>query len=241
MSDIHKGSEQGGFASDTGHEPGNLDVLQGEGFDPDAPALDVPVTGGPPKKRKGAIVLIVVIGLAIGSLFSMHTLTKVSASSGKSTDIQKIVDEYLNRLSPDLENPETASSLIEDHSEVVKVLTDDFRKHQVGELSRNPFKVFEPGVPMTQDSSEYSKAALQDRFETAADEMRLKSVIGGSRPLANLNGRIVRLNQTIPVELGKSGPPVVFTVIDISRDSVTVVAEEPKLGLRVERVIKLKP
>ncbi len=244
MSDIdYKGSQQSGFGSEGGHEPGSLDALQDEGYNPESetPALGgIPVDGATHvRKKKGAIVLIVVIGLAMGSLFSMHTLTKVSASSGKSTDIQKVVDEYLNRLSPSPDNPETASSLIQDHTEVVAVLTDDFRKHQVGQLERNPFKTFDRGVASPQDNSDYSKAQVQERFESAASEIVLKSVMGGSRPIAIINGQIVNLNKTFKVE-GSFGPAVNFTVVEITRDTVKVVAEEPSLGVRVERVVKIK-
>lgn len=244
MSDIeHQGLEQAGFTSETpGGQSEGLDVLQSEEFSAESPLIDgLSAEGGPPKKKTGALILIVVIGLAIGSLFSMHTLTKVTASSGPKSDIHVIVDEYLSRLSSDgSENPETAAKLVEDHNAVVAVLTDDFSGYRVDELSRNPFKVFEGGPAVVDASDDYSKAQLLDQYEQAAEKMRLKSVIGGSRPLANINGRIVRLNQMIPVQVSKTGPTVNFKIVKITRDSVTVVAEEPKLELRIEKVITLK-
>ena len=54
--------------------------------------------------------------------------------------------------------------------------------------------------------------------------MSLKSVMGGSRPLANLNGRIVRVNQVISVPLSKHEGDVKFRVTKITRESITVEA-----------------
>jgi hypothetical protein len=55
-----------------------------------------------------------------------------------------------------------------------------------------------------------------------------------------MNGRIVRLNQVIPVDGGRSVGILKFRVVSISPESVTVVAEDPQLDLRVEKVIHLK-
>ncbi|MHC4129444.1 MAG: hypothetical protein ACYSUA_15005, partial [Planctomycetota bacterium] len=65
--------EQTQFSPDAGGEPGALGDLGQDGYG-DAPPVD-PLMGqdAPKKKHTGVVVLIVVVGLAIGSLFSMHT------------------------------------------------------------------------------------------------------------------------------------------------------------------------
>lgn len=231
-------SEHSEFTGQTGMASDGMDpLLEGEGV---ADELDPILTdGAPPKKRTGAVVLVVVVGLAVGSLFSMHTLTKVTAAAGKSTDIEKTIDIFLNRVGggDGTDGGETGGELVDEHQEVVAALQDDYTDHQVKDLERNPFEVVEGGGGGP--AIEVGEAQRRDQFEAAAEQLRLKSVIGGSRPLANINGRIVRLNQTIPVEASRISGTVNFKVIEITRDSVTVVAEDPGLKLRVEKVIKL--
>jgi hypothetical protein len=201
----------------------------------------------PKKKHTGVVVLIVVVGLAIGSLFSMHTLTKVTAASGRNSETEQTIEKFLKGMSGGgpAANPGDSGSddLVQGHQEVVDVLKDDYTRHQVKELARNPFDLMSSG-PVTGDLSgadgDYARAKRRDDIEKAAEKFQLKSVIMGSRPLANINGRIVRLNQVIPVEGSRSVGTIKFRVASISPDSVTVVAEDPQLELRVEKVLQLK-
>jgi hypothetical protein len=191
-------------------------------------------------------VLIVVVGLAIGSLFSMHTLTKVTASQGRNAETERTIDSFLSSLSGTArpnDGDESSTELVEGHREVVGALSNDYTKHQVSQLARNPFEVTSRPVTVPDgpvDDSEYAKAVRRDAMERAAEEFELKSIIMGSRPLANLNGRIVRVNQVVPVE-GSNGAGVIkFRVASIRPEAVTMVAEDPVLEIRVERVLELK-
>ncbi|MHC4208981.1 MAG: hypothetical protein ACYTE6_07655 [Planctomycetota bacterium] len=239
--------EQTQFSPDAGGEPGALGDLGQDGYG-DAPPVD-PLMGqdAPKKKHTGVVVLIVVVGLAIGSLFSMHTLTKVTAASGRNSETEQTIEKFLKGMSGGgpAANPGDSGSddLVQGHQEVVDVLKDDYTRHQVKELARNPFDLMSSG-PVTGDLSgadgDYARAKRRDDIEKAAEKFQLKSVIMGSRPLANINGRIVRLNQVIPVEGSRSVGTIKFRVASISPDSVTVVAEDPQLELRVEKVLQLK-
>jgi hypothetical protein len=239
--------EQSGFPSETGHEPGALEGLGQEGYMPEAEPD--PLAGGPGQKKKhtGVVVLIVVAGLAIGSLFSMHTLTKVTAASGRDTETEKTIETFLNSIGgssgTETDSGESTESLVQGHKEVVGVLRDDFTQHQIKQLARDPFDVMS-GALVVGDLSgadgDYARAKRIDDIDRAAEGFELKSVIMGSRPLANMNGRIVRLNQVIPVDGGRSVGILKFRVVSISPESVTVVAEDPQLDLRVEKVIHLK-
>jgi hypothetical protein len=239
----HTSTEQTGYTGDAGGEPEALGGYDEQGFAAD-PTLDPLVAGGPEKKKRtGVMVLIVVVGLAIGSLFSMHTLTKVTAASGRNTEIERTIDRFLKGGDPE-ENPGgNSDDLVRGHREVVGVLSDDYTKHQVSELVRDPFDVTSGAVAvgdLSGSDGDYARAVHRDDVERAVEQLELKSVIMGSRPLANINGRIVRLNQVIPVEGSRSGGIVRFRVASIAVDSVTVVAEDPQLEMRIEKVIKLK-
>jgi hypothetical protein len=238
--------EQSGFPSETGSEPGALEGLGEEGYMPEG--VQDPLAGGGPQKKKktGVVVLIVVVGLAIGSLFSMHTLTKVTAASGRNSETERTIDKFLKSTSggnPQGDAGETTEELVQGHKEVVGVLRDDFTKHQIKQLARDPFDVMS-GPTVVGDLSgadgDYAKAKRRDDIDRAIASFELKSVIMGSRPLANMNGRIVRLNQVIPYDGGRSVGVIKFRVVSISPESVTVVVEDRQLDLRVEKVIKLQ-
>ncbi len=239
--------EQSGFPTETGSEPGALEGLGEEGYMPEA-ASD-PLAGGAAqkKKRTGVVVLIVVVGLAIGSLFSMHTLTKVTAASGRDSETERTIEAFLNpggaSDGTQADPGESSDSLVQGHKEVVGVLRDDFTQHQIKQLARDPFDVMSGALVVENLSGadgDYARAKRRDDIDRAAESFQLKSVIMGSRPLANINGRIVRLHQVIPVEGGRSVGVIKFRVVSISPESVTMVAEDRQLDLRVEKVIKLK-
>jgi hypothetical protein len=176
----------------------------------------------------------------------MHTLTKVTASQGRNAETERTIDSFLNTLSGAARpsnDGESSDELVEGHNEVVGILSDDYTSRQVSELARNPFDVSsQPVVDNGSgevDDSEYAKAMRRDMMERAAEEFELKSIIMGTRPLANLNGRIVRVNQVVPVA-ARGGGVVKFRVASIQPESVTLVAEDPVLEIRVERVLELK-
>ncbi len=243
-------AEQTGYGADMGGQPQgagggapdgggggdySLGALGGELGD-DYAIDPLAAADGPKKKHTGAMVLILTVGLAIGSLFSMHTLTKVTAASGKNTEIERTIEQFLKNMgteSPD--NPDGAGDLVDGHNEVVKALTDNYVEHQVKQLDRNPFSLF--GGATSQGPG---PGARIDQVERAFRMLRLKSVIGGRRPLANINGRIVRLNQIVPIELSKAEGTVKFRVTAITAKSVTVVAEDADIENTFERTLQLK-
>jgi hypothetical protein len=239
------GMEQQPGYTPEGGEPGALENLGDDGYGADN--VDALIVEEPPKKKHtGAIVLIVVVGLAVGSLFSMHTLTKVTASQGRNAETERTIDSFLSSMTgtgrPN-DNGESSTELVEGHREVVDVLSDDYMSHQVSDLNRNPFNVVTrpvnvPAGPV--DDSEYAKAMRRDAMEEAAEEFELKSIIMGTRPLANLNGRIVRVNQVVPVQSAQAGGVIKFRVASIREDAVTMVAEDPALEIRVEKVLEWK-
>ncbi len=208
---------QGG-AGDLGGADGDLDDDFDLGQDP------LMGEGSEKKSMKGMLIVLLVVGLAAGSLFSMHTLTKVTAASGRNTDIDATVDKFLKSMTG-AKNPDGTGidpNLVSDHNEIVKVLTNDYIKHQV-QLNRNPFNI--EGDGNTGGGPTNSLSAVERAFA----KLDLKSVIGGSRPLANINGKIVRVNQVMPVRLSKAQPAIKFRVKAITRDAVTVEAIDVEL------------
>jgi hypothetical protein len=217
---------------------GDLDGAAGD-VDDDFGLGHDPLMGEASEKKsaKGMLIIVLVVGLAAGSLFSMHTLTKVTAASGRNLEIDATVDKFLKSMSG-AENPDvTDPDLVSSHNEIVEVLTNNYTESQV-QLDRNPFEFSEGGGGDTGGGST-SRSAVERAFA----KLDLKSVIGGSRPLANINGKIVRVNQVMPVRLSKKEGEIKFRVTSITREAVTVEAvgvelEEPfikKLMLKRRR------
>ena len=69
-------------------------------------------------------MIILVVGLATGMLFSMKTLTKVSGSAGKNPKIESVVEDFLKAMGGD-SNPASkdGEDTIGTYDDVVHVLT----------------------------------------------------------------------------------------------------------------------
>lgn len=221
-----------GFTGQPAHKgAGNLggDIDDLDGGDYDLGVDPLMGEGSAKKGPKGMLIVVLVVGLAAGSLFSMHTLTKVSARTPISDELDRTVDKFLNTMTgttnsdPGAEGPD----LVNGHNEIVKVLTNNYIESQI-ELDRDPFALSggDDGGGDGGGDNTLSRSAVQRAFE----KLDLKSVIGGSRPLANINGKIVRVNQVIPVRLSQMEGEINFRVKEITRDSVTVEA----VGIELE-------
>ncbi len=181
--------------------------------------------GSAKKSIKGMLIVVLVVGLAAGSLFSMHTLTKVTAGLGRNDEIDATVDEFLKALTGAGNTDSTGDpDLVSSHNEIVKVLTNNYIENQV-ELDRDPFSFSAPGGGDASAGPTNSRSVVERAFA----KLSLKSVIGGSRPLANINGKIVRVNQVMPVRLSKMEGEIKFRVKAITRDAVTVEAIDVEL------------
>ena len=237
-------SDQMGYAGDTGGDPGESVPGELGGFNAD-PGVDVLAKEGSAKKRRtGALVLILVVGLSLGGLFAMHTLAKVSAAGDGNTDTEKTIENFLQTVSGDASSNSGTSGgdLVNKHRSVLDVLHDDYTNQQVAlaDVQRNPFVLVQPRVtrdtPAKTTSLETKQAERKAEIANAAGQLRLKSIIMGSNPLANVNGRFVRLGEMIATQ----DEGIEFRVAKISTDTITLVAEDTDLELTVETVLYLK-
>ncbi len=214
-------------------EDGDLDLLDGSAK----------------KRRTGPLVLIAVVVLAVGGLFCMHALSKITAASRGDTAIEKTIDLFLTSVTKSQAggSSQSAGDLVRSHRAVVGVLSDDYTALQIplADVQFNPFVIqrdarpaYHAGPDPGDDDSrrlEKSRAKRREEIESACHSLRLKSVIMGSVPLANLSGLIVRLGEVVPIET----EGIEFRVTSITRDSVMLTANEPSLKLKVDVVLKL--
>lgn len=216
-----------------------------EAEDGDLDLLD----GSAKKRRTGPLVLIAVVVLAVGGLFCMHALSKITAAVRGDTSIEKTIDRFLSSVTRSQagRSSQSAGELVRSHRAVVDVLSDDYTALQIPltAVQFNPFviqrdsQLVHQAVPDARDEEsrrlERSRAKRREQIESAGHSLRLKSVIMGSVPLANLSGLIVRVGEVVPIET----EGIEFRVTSITHDSVTLTANEPSLKLKVEVVLEL--
>lgn len=216
---------------DNAVEGGEADPLIDDGsLDPFA------AEGSGTKIRFGSLLIVVVIVIAIGAVFGMRTLAKATAANDTPTDSEKTIDKFL-KAGP---GGRTAADnlLAIDNESVLGVLTGDYTDHQVplDRVQRNPFVGGGGGGGGPVDPAELDKGQLQRAMEAAGGKLKLKSVMMSSRnPVAILNVGVIMLNRSVTVQ----PEGIEFRVVSITADSVTLVAEDPKSGLRVEQKLFL--
>ncbi len=205
--------------------------------------------GSGKKRRTGPLVLIAVVVLAVAGLFCMHTLAKITAAARGDTAIEKTIDLFLSSVSRSQagSSSQSAGELVRSHRAVVDVLSDDYTALQIplADVQFNPFVIQRDAQLVHQAVSdpgddesrrlERSRAKRREEIESACHSLRLKSVIMGSVPLANLSGLIVRLGEVVPIET----EGIEFRVTSITHDSITLTANEPSLKLKVDVVLEL--
>ncbi len=205
--------------------------------------------GGTGKRgvSSGTLVMGGVVVAAVAGLFSMRTLSRVTAGDDIAPDIEQKIDTFIN----------ASGSVGGDNSlshDALAALDNDYTELQVPlvNVQRNPFVIFQQvamqDMPDVDPADQAAMAAAQeaarlaalrdkrrDEITRASERLTLKSVILGKAPLANVDGSIVRRGDTIEIADLK----VAFTVTDISRTAVTLEARDDQLNLVVEVSISI--
>jgi len=203
--------------------------------------------GAAPRKRSistGTLLIVLVIVMAAGGLWSMRSLAIALASAPKTDKgLEATIESFLESLGtnellatdsatrpglPDM-STEASDVLVEDRTEVQVPLED---------VQKNPFILWlepreetsEPDAPETVDNSLILRQQKIDTFENAAAKLRVVMILGGSDPMANVSGRIVhRGDKIFDDKLG-----VEFKVTEIGNGVVILAGEDPGLDLYYE-------
>lgn len=198
-----------------------------------------------PKINSSALVLVAVIAVAVGGLFSMRTLTKATAANDTPSEAEKTIEMFLQVISGDAPGGDSGigSSLFNESGQektVLNILDDSYLARQVSltNVQRNPFIIFEKTAapkdssqptPSGPDPREVKREEKRTLFEQAGDRIVVRSILMGSTPLANVENRIVGVGDAVVVE----PEMVTFRVTEIAVDAVTLVAEDKGLDVRV--------
>ena len=227
--------------------PQDLTMPLGTGEFGDPAGVDL-LAGASARKslNTGSVLVVAVILIAVGGLFSMRMLAQVTAATAIDTDIETTIEDFLQTaLGP--EGFAGAQDGAENHKEnVIAVLKETYSEQQVPlhEVQRDPFVIYEtasggPTLPTYDPTADelarrerqfqQEREARQMQFEQAGGTLRVKSVLGGTNPLANINGDVVRVGDFVHA----GSDQIEFRVTAISTASVDLVAEDERYDLAV--------
>jgi hypothetical protein len=205
----------------------------------EGPALDPLAEARNAKKLSGgSVVIIIVVLIAVGGLFFMRRLSEVTASSSIPTEIEDTINKFLNTSGSD-DGTADDFNAVNTQKSVLEVLTAAYSERQVPlkDVQRDPFVIYQPTIdlqpteigPNIDENAVLRRRQAERRqaLNAVAHRLELKSVLGGSTPLANINGQIYRVGDSISV--GAEGHS--FTVTGISTSAVTLVGEAPEVGM----------
>ena len=251
-------SEHESYNADDATDPTEVDDLASEptqmplgtgAFAAEDGDLDMLDDGSGKKRRTGPLVLIAVVVLAVGGLFCMHALVKITAATQGNSEIDITITRFLNSMTGSHPggSSQSAGELVRSHRAVVDILSDDYTALQIplSDVQFNPFMIYRDAQPMTQSvvdpgdedakRLERKRAKRREEIEIACHNLRLKSVIMSGVPLANVSGFIVRIGEVVSVE----HEGIELQVTSITNDSITLTANEPQLKLKVDVVLEL--
>lgn len=192
----------------------------------------------PRKFSSGALVIVLVVVVAAIGLFSMRTLTRVSAG-GEPEVIEQSIDEFIGEVLQQADTGSRSGKL-----RVLDVLNESYAERQVPvtEVKRNPFILFEEGKAPRPSASTPEKNPIAERkrarteqFAKAAERLRINMVMMGSNPMATVNNRIVRVGDMVPID-----DYVSFRVVSITSDRVDFIAEDAELDVKFETTVVLR-
>jgi hypothetical protein len=225
--------------STDGEQDEQMAMPLGVGDMDEGPALDPLAEARNAKKLSGgSVVIIIVVLIAVGGLFFMRRLSQVTASTTIPTEIEDTINKFLNATGNDEKNADDFNA-VNSQKSVLEVLTAAYSERQVPlqDVQRDPFVIYQPtmeieptdiGPQIDQNAVLRRKQAeRRQSLNALAQRFKLKSVLGGSNPLANIDGQIYRVGDHIPVGSEDQS----FIVTGISTSAVTLVAEAPELGM----------
>ncbi len=187
-----------------------------------------------PKIKFGSLLIVIVVLVAAGAVFGMRTLSKITAATGGSSDVEKTVEHFLKSGMAKGSQSDNPLGLGDDS--ILGVLDGNYSERQIPiqDVQKNPFAPDGalPGGQVVVDPGGGSGSWIRV-VQSAAAQLELKSIMRGRNPLANINGRIVSLRGTLTVG------GVTFKVIKITTSSVKLVAKDPKSDAEVETTIML--
>lgn len=196
------------------------------------------------KINSGVLVVLLVVGVAIISLFAMRSLSRASAGGLTMSEIEQMVDDFVKERG-------TTRGSVSGDAGTLQMLDHDYSDRQVplSEVQKNPFILDETqgatadantGDPDDSDAMvrEYQRQreARQQAISAAANTLQLQAILMGSTPVANLGGTYVRVGESLELEEQR----IEFFVTDITHNTVSLIGKDPRFDAEVELTLYLR-
>lgn len=196
--------------------------------------------------NSGAVIIAIVILTASASVIGMRAVSKSAGAeiAKGNTEVESQIESFLDTLTTSEQN--TSATKVSEAS-VMKVLSTPYSEHQIPleDVKKNPFITNPDDVSTDPDenNSKNSQTAWEQQrtdmiaqYQAAADRIVVSSIMGGSSPLANINGKYVRIGDTLSVEPDS----MLFTIKSISGGIVTLYAEVKEFDFKSTYTISMK-
>lgn len=189
------------------------------------------------KLNSSAFVIAFLLVCAGGVIFWMKSTTSSNnAALAANSEVEHEIDSLLETM-----EGAAGRNPLEEGDNVIKALTSDRTERQVPveDVKKNPLILItdenrdapKNTTPKNDTASDQEKKlqAARKRIEDASKQIVVNSIMSGSNPLASLNGKIVRVGDTISV-----GPEKVkFKVEAIDAGSVELTSESKEFDLEL--------
>ncbi|MBI1369399.1 MAG: hypothetical protein GC162_12190 [Planctomycetes bacterium] len=191
-------------------------------------------------KLNGALLLVVVLCVAGGTLWTMRVTGGVEKLDQSMVATEKKIDQALAKLQADKKgsaaSPGNLDALFGDTDKVIASFSNDPTKRQVDvdHLQKNPFEMF---VSANKSSTDQNVAAIDKvkaqrlkEIKAEFDKLQLQSLLNGAQPLAVISGKVLKEGESVGS----------FTVSKITPTGVTLSAEGNTYTLAMKKPLDLK-
>jgi hypothetical protein len=199
---------------------------------------------GVSKMNSSAFIIAFVLLCTVGVIFFMRsTSAKHNSALAANHEVETEIATILETMIID-----PAGNPVNDGTSVINALTEDRTQQQVSveDVKTNPFILATDGEvtdsgPVQDDTPKLSELEkrrneARQRIEDASKQISVNTIMSGSNPLASVNGKFVRVGDTIKV-----GPDKIpFQIEAIDSDGVELTAESEEFDLQLGFTVTLK-
>lgn len=208
----------------------------------------VPFEDDTPNSRinSGALIIGIVILTATASVIGMRAVSKSTgaAAAASNTQVESQIESFLETLTTSEQNHQDTQA---NEASILKVLSTEYSERQIPleDVKKNPFitnpedatpePTEDPGIS-SQTAWKRQRSEMLTQYQEASERIVVSSVMGGSNPLANINGKLFRIGDSLSMEPNA----MQFTVTAIRGGIVTLLVEVKEFDIKSTYTISLK-
>ena len=177
------------------------------------------------RRRQRWLLGVVVVG-GVGAVWTLKSLGGGVQEAQGDTTVERLIEQFIDGTVVDADRSSSSEH-------VLLVLQESYQRRQVPveELRCNPFRL-EPDTGGGSDansgeSPDRRRQRRLDELESYVLNLGIDSTLTGARPMARIDGELVRQGDTLEFV----PPGSVITLVGIERGLVTLRAHDPALDI----------